>query len=415
MTQTKRKDDPYRLTKLACYATNMSMSVVSALSPLLFLTFRTLYGISYTFLGFLVLVNFSTQLCVDLLLSLKAEKWDMRKLVRFTPAITCAGWGIYALFPFFLPHQVPLCLLLGTIVFSASAGLSEVLISPVIMAIPAEHPEREMSKLHSVFAWGTVVVVTMSTLFLKLFAKERWQFLAIFWMVIPLFACFCFFRAPIPELSENGTTAKVSNLFTNKRFLLCFFCIFLGGASECIMEQWSSSYLEGALAIPKVWGDLLGVALFALMLGMGRSLYAKFGGNVEKVLALGSLATTVCYLVASLTTIPLLGLAACALSGLSTAMLWPGSLLASSTRFPDAGVTLFALMAAGGDLGGALGPQLLGAITDGVMRNTTLLDLATTLHLSADQMGMKVGLLCATVFPLLATILFLRLWKRKKE
>ena len=41
----------YRMVKLACYATNSSMSVVSNLPPLLFLTFRPLYDISYSLLG----------------------------------------------------------------------------------------------------------------------------------------------------------------------------------------------------------------------------------------------------------------------------------------------------------------------------------------------------------------------------
>ncbi len=44
--------------KYACYMSNASMSAVATLSPLLFITFHQLYGISYTRLGLLVLVNF---------------------------------------------------------------------------------------------------------------------------------------------------------------------------------------------------------------------------------------------------------------------------------------------------------------------------------------------------------------------
>ena len=55
--------------KYACYTTNISMSIVGNLSPVLFVTFRSLYGISYSLLGLLVLVNFVTQLTVDLLFS----------------------------------------------------------------------------------------------------------------------------------------------------------------------------------------------------------------------------------------------------------------------------------------------------------------------------------------------------------
>ena len=39
----------YTRTKLACYTTNISMSVVGNLSPILFLTFHNLYDISHFF------------------------------------------------------------------------------------------------------------------------------------------------------------------------------------------------------------------------------------------------------------------------------------------------------------------------------------------------------------------------------
>ena len=41
----------YRQTKLTCYFTNVVMSSVFSLPPLLFATFREMYGISYTLLG----------------------------------------------------------------------------------------------------------------------------------------------------------------------------------------------------------------------------------------------------------------------------------------------------------------------------------------------------------------------------
>lgn len=43
------------------------MSSIFSLPPLLFVTLREAYGISYTLLGTLVLTNFCTQLIVDLI------------------------------------------------------------------------------------------------------------------------------------------------------------------------------------------------------------------------------------------------------------------------------------------------------------------------------------------------------------
>ena len=59
----------YARVKTACYMTNIAMSVVANISPVLFLTFRTLYNISYSLLGLLVLVNFFSQLIIDLIFS----------------------------------------------------------------------------------------------------------------------------------------------------------------------------------------------------------------------------------------------------------------------------------------------------------------------------------------------------------
>jgi MFS family permease len=190
---------------------------------------------------------------------------------------------------------------------------------------------------------------------------------------------------------------------------LCVVGIFLGGASECVMAQWSSGYIEQALGIPKVWGDIFGVALFAVMLGLGRTLYSKYGRNIERFLLLGSLAATVCYLVAAVSNIAVLGLFACAFTGFCVSMLWPGSLIAASDRFPSGGVFIYALMAAGGDLGASVGPQLVGVITDAVAANPRMITLAAELSLAPDQLGMKIGMLVGMLFPLFGVFVFLRL------
>lgn len=68
-----------RTVKYACYMTNVSMAAVANLSPLLFLTFREVYGISYSLLGLLVLLNFCTQLAVDLIFSFFSHRFPIQK------------------------------------------------------------------------------------------------------------------------------------------------------------------------------------------------------------------------------------------------------------------------------------------------------------------------------------------------
>ncbi|MEG0124653.1 MAG: MFS transporter, partial [Clostridia bacterium] len=77
--------------KSACYMTNLSMSIVGNLSPLLLLTFRGLYGISYSLLGLLVLINFCTQLLIDLVFSFYSHRFNIAKAVKLTPALSALG------------------------------------------------------------------------------------------------------------------------------------------------------------------------------------------------------------------------------------------------------------------------------------------------------------------------------------
>lgn len=401
--------------KFACYSGNFSMSVVSNLSPLLFVTFKSLYGISYSLLGLLVLINFISQLIIDLIFSFFSHKFNIPKVIKFTPILTIIGFLIYSIWPFIFENHVYVGLVLGTIIFSTASGFNEVLISPVIAAIPSANPDQEMSKLHSVYAWGTVFVIIVSSLFLLIFKNTNWQYLSLLFILIPLASFIAFIKADIPKIEKPDKISSIGGLLKNKALWLCIFAIFLGGASECIMAQWSSSYLEKALSIPKVYGDIFGVALFALTLSIGRTLYGKFGKNIEKILLLGSFGATICYVIAAISSIPIIGLIACGLTGLCVSMLWPGTLVVSAKRILTGGVFVYAMMAAGGDLGASFGPQLIGIVTDLITINPHSLQIANNLNISVEQLGMKLSMLIGSLFPLIGTFVFLKIYKTKEK
>ncbi len=399
----------FKSLKLACYSANISMSAISAMSPLLFVTFRTMYGISYSLLGTLVLVNFATQLLIDLIFSFFSHKFNIERVIKLTPLITFSGMLIYALSPLLFPSNVYLGLLLGTLLFAVSGGLCEVLISPIIAAIPAENPEREMSKLHSVYAWGVVAVVILSSLFLYFAGSENWQYLSLLLSLIPLASLLLFWISPIPDLGNKGEKSSLRSaisMFKNKNVILFVAVMFMAGATEAIMSQWCPGYLERSSGIDKIWGDIFGLAMFSAMLGLGRTLYAKFGKSIYGVLLWGALGCTLCYISAAMFTLPLIGLISCALTGFCVSMLWPGSLIAADSNISGGGVFIYAIMAAGGDLGGAFAPQLVGIITDASIASPAIARLASSLAMTPEQLGMKLAILVGAVFPLCATLLF---------
>lgn len=405
----------YRSLKLACYSANVTMSVVGNISPLLFVTFRELYGISYSLLGLLVLINFGTQLAIDLIFSFFSHKFNIAKAVKLAPVLSFLGLLIYSAVPLISPSNAYVGIVLGTFIFALSGGLCEVLISPVIASIPSDDPDREMSKLHSVYAWGVVPVIIITTLFLLIFEKQNWHLLVFFYMLVPLLSAFFFSISQIPPMKTPERISGAVNFLKSRTLWMCVAVIFLGGAAECVMSQWASSYLEKAISIPKVLGDVLGVALFALMLGLGRTLYSKFGKNIYKALTLGSLGAAICYVTAAITNLPAVALVACMLTGLCVSMLWPGSLIVSADRFDKSGVFIYAMMAAGGDLGAASVPQLVGIVADTAMKSEYLIELSLRLGISSEQLGMKLGMLIGAIFPLVAVPIILKLKSKAKK
>jgi fucose permease len=113
----------------------------------------------------------------------------------------------------------------------------------------------------------------------------------------------------------------------------------------------------------------------------------------------------------------ILAMIACVLVGLSSSMLWPGTLILMEEKFPAPGVAAYALMAAGGDFGASIAPQLLGIVVDTISASELAVSLGNTLSLSAEQVGMKCGMLVAALFPIIGTVLiiFMNKYFRKNK
>lgn len=397
----------FKLTKMSCYFANISMASAFCLPPLLFLTFRETYGISYTLLGTLVVVNFCTQLLIDLIFSFLSKHFNIHLTIKLMPLITSLGLIIYALSPLLFPGFVYGGLLLGTVIFSVAAGLCEVLVSPLIAAIPSDTPQRDMSLLHATYGIGVFSIVIISTLFLNIFGTENWMYLTLMLAVLPIIAGILFFIAPMPDMEMSHGEGSGGKKEKTAGLLLCFACIFLGSSAETTMSNWMSGFVESTLHLPKVWGDILGVASFALLLAIGRMLYAKYGKNIWRVLLLGMIGSCICYLIIGLSNSVIIAFIACILTGFCTSMLWPGTLILMEERMPHLGVAAYALMAAGGDFGASVAPQLLGVIVDSVSVSDLAVRLGNSLSLAPEQVGMKVGMLMAAIFPLLGIVVLL--------
>ncbi|MHB1151299.1 MAG: MFS transporter [Eubacteriales bacterium] len=399
----------FKSTLYACYLGTITQAIVVNLAPILFIVFKDSYGISFEMLGRLVLVNFVTQIITDLFAVRYVDRIGYRKCIVAAHVLASVGLCAMGIFPYIMRSSSSyIGITIATIIYAVGGGLLEVLVSPIVEALPGDAKASAMALLHGFYCWGQVAVVLFSTLLLRFIGYSSWYIIPVLWAILPLFNSIFFSRVPIVHIISDGKTIPLLSLFKSKLFLLALILMVCSGASEQVMAQWASLFAEKGLGVSKVTGDLLGPCLFAVFMGTGRTLYGLFGSkiNLRKTLIFSSFLCISCYLTASLSPNPFLSLAGCALCGLSVSLMWPGMLSLTSERYPGGGTPMFGMLAVCGDFGCSVGPWLAGAVTSSYM--------SVNISAAAEQIALKAGLLSAIIFPVMMIMGVFLLRKTKK-
>jgi fucose permease len=384
-TMTKAKN--YKKTLIACYLGFITQAISANYAPLLFLTFKYSYQISLEMIALIPMVFYLTQLLVDLVAVKFADIIGYRTCVVASQVVSAGGLVLMAFLPDLLPNPF-VGIIISVILYAIGSGLIEVLLSPIVEACPFENKSGVMSLLHSFYCWGAVGVILGSTIFFAIFGTSYWKILTIIWAIVPLVNTINFISCPIERLFEDVEGLSVGSLLRLPLFLLMILLMVCVGASEATMTQWASAFTESALGVSKTIGDLAGPCMFAVFMGLARVFYGKKSEKLDLtkvMLGCGALCV-LCYLSASLAPISIVGLASCALCGLTVGIMWPGTICISSQKCPKGGTAMFAFLALAGDLGATVSPAMVGAIADAVGGN------------------LKTGLLFATVFPTIMII-----------
>ncbi len=373
----------YRKTLIACYLGFVTQAIAANFTPLLFITFRNTYGIG---LGKIALIPFTfylTQLLVDLAATKFVDKIGYRVCVVASEVLSVAGLVCMTILPelFLDPFSG---ILAAVVLYAVGSGLIEVLVSPIVEACPFENKDGMMSLLHSFYCWGAAAVILGSTLFFAVFGTANWKILALIWALVPLCNVFNFISCPIERLVEDGESMRPGQLLSLPLFWLLILLMVCAGASETSMAQWASAFTESAMGVSKTVGDLAGPCLFAVFMGISRVVYGKMSGKLDLVrtMTVCGLLCVACYLTAALASLPVLGLAGCALCGIAVGIMWPGAISISAQKCPRGGTAMFAFLALAGDLGATVSPTLVGGVSNMAGGN------------------LKTGLFVATVFPL---------------
>lgn len=381
-----RKDTnvSYRKTVHACHMGNVVMATIINMTPILFVPLMTQYGLTFEQMGRLVLLNFATQVTMDMTCGRLIDHWGIRPFIVGGQVCAGAGFLLFAAAPFLFPTQIYLGLMLGTLVFSAGGGLSELLFNPIMSGIPGDETTRALSLMHSFYAWGHVFVVLLTTLLVYVMGSTHWYVIPVLWAILPFINALNFCRVPLGPVVEKGQRTRLRTLLSRRFFLVCILAMLFNGAMEITMGQWASSFLEVAAGVPKVVGDIAGVSMFACMMGLGRTLYGAVSPrlSIYRAMMAGAILCGLCYIVAGLSIHPILSVAACALCGLGVSVMWPGCVAIAAETYPLAGTTMFALISGAGNAGSSLGPWAVGVLAD------------------RTPGGLRTGLLLAAVFSL---------------
>lgn len=354
----------YKQTKIACYLGFITQAIAANFAPLLFLKFHTDYNITLGNIALISTCFFFTQLVVDLFCAKFVDRIGYRACIVASEVCSALGLVGLAILPDLLPNPYA-GIIISVITYAIGSGLIEVLCSPIVEACPFENKEETMSLLHSFYCWGSVGTILVSTVFFAIFGIDSWKWLAVLLALVPAINIFNFATCPIEYLVEDGEGMSIPTLFKTPLFWIAIILMVCSGASELSMAQWASAYAEAALGLSKTMGDLLGPCLFAVAMGICRVLYGKYGEkvNLSKFMLGSGLLCVVCYIFASLFSNPVIGLVGCILCGFSVGIMWPGTLSISSKKFPTGGTAMFALLAMAGDLGGSIGPGIVGRVT----------------------------------------------------
>ena len=369
----------YKSTLYACYLGYITQALIVNLPPVLFIVFMEKFGLSLTMLGSLPMIIFVTQLITDALAIKFVDKIGQRTCAVFAHALAAVGMILLAVLPGVMPPYAGL--VIASIVFAIGGGLIEVLVSPIVESLPGEAKASAMSLLHSFYSWGQVLVVILSTAALLLVSHNLWFVLPLVWTLLPLVTLFKFTRVPLMPPVAESKKISLKTLVTSKFFLLALLLMVCSGASEQSMNQWASFFTEKVLGISKVPGDLLSLCLFAVMMGIARTVYGIKGQkiNIRLTLIISSVLCILSFVITAIVPIPVISLFGFALCGLTVSLMWPGMLSFTAAGYPSGGTAMFAVLALGGDLGCSVGPWLTGFV--------------------ADKSTLNIGLLAAIVFP----------------
>lgn len=283
--------------------------------------------------------------------------------------------------------------LVASFVMGVGAGVLDMILSPIVSALQPKRRTISLNLLHSFYCTGAVVTILAGALALRY--DVGWRGAAFWLAAMPLAVGIAFVFTPLPRLvTEGQDRTRTRTLIRKPVFLVALAAIFLGGATELGMAYWLPAYAESTLGF-SAWHASLAFLGFNLAMAIGRLAIALLPHRIDAITLMlwCCCGSVVLFLSASFAPVAVIALASCILAGLTGSCLWPSTLAVAADRFPHGGATMFALLAALGNIGGIFMPWVVGIV--------------------ADASNLRLGLATSALCPLL--MIGLLLWMRRQH
>lgn len=406
----------YTHTLYASYICYINQAIVNIFPTLIFTAFQRQLGISLEKIAFLISFNFAIQVIIDFLSAKFVDRIGYRVPIVFANICIGAGFILLGILPFYINSFI--AILICYFINAVGGGLTEVLVSPIVEALPEKQKVKAMNILHSFYCWGWMFIVILSTAYFKIFGIDNWRYLSILWSILPIFCAILFMKVPINTLKSGNLdddSVSIRRLLSVRIVLAFILLMICSGASEHAVAQWVSFFAEVGLNVNKSVGDIFGTCMFAFCMGIVRLIYGIKSESIDinKALTVSSVSCMFGYIITVFSPYSFLSLIGCAIVGLSVGIMWPSVFSLASKSYPQGGTAMFAILALAGDVGCSIGPGVVGIISN----NKTIINKFSYFILNNDitQIGLKVGIFFAIIFPILmfTTLFILRINKSK--
>jgi fucose permease len=371
------------------YAAMLSLAIVVNLLPVFLTdlgrTFGGGSGLSKEQLGRIAAALFIGLVAAIVIAGPLADRVGAKALAVGGNVLAAAGLAMLA------AAQSYGVVLAASLVMGLGAGTLDMVLSPLVAVIQPHRRGPAMNLLHAFYCLGAVGTVAIGSLALEW--GVAWRSVSMALIAVPVAVGAGFTALVLPPLVGDGLErAPLRRLIGRGQFRAACAAIFLVGATELAIGQWLPTFAETSLGYSKWVG---GMALAGFLGGMlvGRVWVGMLHrADVLRIMIWCCAATAGLYVLACFAPWPAVALGAAVAMGLGVSCLWPSVLGVAADRFPHGGATMFAALAAFGNIGGIVMPWVVGAL--------------------ADKWGLHIGLATTTVCPIL--LIAVLMWMAKQ-